>query len=204
MAWHKTKSTTYLLYNNCIKVQCEPCSFFLLENCITAVKKLIEPLTRKFRSQNVKHYLMFGKLSYNPKFIFVFKQAVCIDVLFETWRQPCLLPRPIKSIHPKLRPCPKRRLRLQLRLDRARLLFFNTGRRADLDVAVAEVVVSDTAWAWKEIVVWFPLCLRITQHISCDHWDQDQNGGNSYTVKRIFSDKDLRTNKRTALTCVFP
>ena len=45
----------------------------------------------------------------------------------------------------RIRPCPKRRLRLQLRLDRARLLFFNTGRRADLDVAVAEVVVSDTA-----------------------------------------------------------
>ena len=36
-------------------------------------------------------------------------------------------------------------VRLQLRLDRARLLSFNTGRRADLDVAVAEVVVSDTA-----------------------------------------------------------
>ena len=61
--------------------------------------------------------------------------------------------QPVNGIHrarsPRrthtVRSCPKRRLRQQLRLDRARLLFFNTGRRADLDVAVAEVVVSDTA-----------------------------------------------------------
>ena len=46
----------------------------------------------------------------------------------------------------RLWPFPKRRPRLQLRLDRARLLYFNTGRRADLDIAVAEVVVSDTAY----------------------------------------------------------
>ena len=56
----------------------------------------------------------------------------------------------------RLRPCPKRRLRLQLRLDHARLLSFNTGRRADLDVAVAEVVVSDT-WTTPRI-----------KHVGCD------------------------------------
>ena len=51
------------------------------------------------------------------------------------------------AFHDMLRPCPKRRLRLQLYDQIARVcLFFNTGRRADLDVAVAEVVVSDTAY----------------------------------------------------------
>ena len=37
-----------------------------------------------------------------------------------------------------LRPCRKQQLRLQLRLDQHIGLFFNTGRRADLAVAVAK------------------------------------------------------------------
>ena len=55
---------------------------------------------------------------------------------------------PLKYSSPatrKVRPCPNWRLLLQLRLGRARLPFFNTDRRADLAVAVANVANSDTA-----------------------------------------------------------
>ena len=49
------------------------------------------------------------------------------------------------NIQNELRPCPNCRLRLQLWLGRARLLFLNTDIRADLAVAVAKVANSDTA-----------------------------------------------------------
>ena len=53
-----------------------------------------------------------------------------------------------------LMPCPKRKLQLQLRLHVDRIcLFFNTGRRADLAIALAEVTVSNMAYARGLFVV---------------------------------------------------
>ena len=51
------------------------------------------------------------------------------------------LPIPYNTLN--LRLCPKRQLWLQLRLPVC--LFFDTGRRADLAVAVAELAVSNSA-----------------------------------------------------------